>query len=311
MIEDEAVDWINYHHLHYFWVVARTGSIAAACAELQIAQPTVSGQLAKLERSLKVKLFRRAGRGLELTDDGRLVQRYAEEIFGLGREMLDALRGRPTGRPLRFTVGVSDVLPKLVVHRLLEPALGLSEAIHLVCPEGKFEDLLAELARHDLDLVLSDRPVGPQTRLRAFNHVLGECGVSVFGTADLARTYRSGFPACLDQAPMLLPTPNTSLRRSLDQWFDRLDLRPRIAGEFEDSALLKAFGQAGAGLFPAPSAIEREIRRQYDVEVVGRIEAVRERYFAISVERRLKHPAVVAISTAARTTLFPSRAAIE
>lgn len=298
------VDWLNYHHLLYFWVVAREGSITKACEQLQLAQPTVSSQLQKLERSLGAKLFDRVGRNLQLTDTGKLVFRYADEIFSLGRELGDAIRGRPTGRALRLTVGAPEVIPKLIVHRLLQPALELDEPVHLICREGKLEGLLHDLASHDLDIVLSDSPTGPLTHIRAFNHSLGSCAVSVFAAPVLAKRYRRGFPDSLEGAPLLLPTGNTWMRRALDQWFDSRDIRPHVVAEFEDMALLKVFGQSALGLFPGPAAIEKEICRQYNLRAIGRIEDVREEYYAISVERRLKHPAVVAISTAAREELF-------
>jgi LysR family transcriptional activator of nhaA len=298
------MDWLNYHHLLYFWTVAKEGSIRRACEQLHLAQPTISSQIRRLEEALGEKLFVRVGRNLQLTDAGQVAYRYADEIFSLGREMTDALRGRPTGRPLRLTVGIPDVLPKLIAYRLLQPALKMSEEVQLVCHEGKLDQLLADLARHHLDLVLSDSPAGSAVRVRAYNHLLGTCGVTILATKDLASRYRRGFPRSLEGAPMLLPTGNTLLRRDLDRWFDEQDLRPEMVGEFEDSALLKVFGQAGVGLFPGPSAIEQEIRRQYRVSVVGRIDDIREQFFAISVERRLKHPAVLAISTAAREQLF-------
>ena len=299
-----GMEWLNYHHLHYFWVVAKEGTIAAACEKLHLAQPTISAQLRALENAIGDKLFKRVGRNLVLTDTGRMVYRYADDIFSLGGELLDTLRGRPTGNPLRFSVGVADVLPKLVAYRLLEPALKLPETIQLVCRESTPAELLAQLAIHELDLVLSDSPIGPGVRVRAFNHLLGECGVSIFGTKELATAYRRRFPGSLDGAPFLLPPDNTSLRRSLEQWFDSQGVRPSVVAEFDDSALLKVFGQAGAGVFAAPTVIEREIERQYGVRVVGRLESVRERFYAISVERKVKHPAVVAIADAAREKLF-------
>ena len=201
------MDWINYHHLLYFWVVAREGSVVRACEELQLSQPTISGQLAKFEKSLRCKLFRRAGRGLELTEEGRVLFRYADEIFTIGREMTEAMKGRVTGRPLRFTVGVADVLPKLVVYRLLEPACRLDEPIELVCQEGKLGSLLADLALFNLNVVVSEAPASAHTRVRAFNHLLGSCGVSVYGTAELAKRYRRGFPKSLSDVPWLLPAP--------------------------------------------------------------------------------------------------------
>ena len=299
-----GMEWLNYHHLHYFWVVAKEGTIAAACEKLHLAQPTISAQLRALENAIGDKLFKRVGRNLVLTDTGRMVYRYADDIFSLGGELLDTLRGRPTGNPLRFSVGVADVLPKLVAYRLLEPALKLPETIQLVCRESTPAELLAQLAIHELDLVLSDSPIGPGVRVRAFNHLLGECGVSIFGTKELATAYRRRFPRSLDGAPFLLPPDNTSLRRSLEQWFDSQGVRPSAVAEFDDSALLKVFGQAGAGVFAAPTVIEKEVRQQYGVRVVGRPESVRERFYAISVERKVKHPAVVAIAQAAREKLF-------
>jgi LysR family transcriptional activator of nhaA len=298
------MQWLNYHHLYYFWVVAREGSIAKACDKLLLAQPTISGQLRELERALGEKLFARSGRGLILTETGRTVFRYAQDIFTLGKELTDTLAGRPTGRPMRLVVGIADVLPKLITYRLLEPALRLPESVQIICREDKSDRLLAELSVHGLDLVLSDTPIPPSIKVRAFNHLLGECGVSILAAPPLARTLRVGFPASLEGAPFLLPTENTTLRRSLDQWFEAEGRRPAIRAEFEDSALLKVFGQAGVGAFAVPSVIEREVRRQYGVQLIGRIDAVREHFYAISIERKLKHPAVLAISHAARQQLF-------
>ena len=298
------MDWLNYHHLFYFWTVARAGSITKACAELSLAQPTVSGQLRVLEDHLGEKLFAKAGRGLKLTEVGQTVFRYADEIFTIGREMQDTLKDRPRGRPMRLQVGISDQLPKLIAYRILETALRLPQAVHLVCLEDSNERLLAELAEHRLDVVLSDAPVGSLIRVKAFNHLLGSSPVAVYATAALARKYRRNFPASLDGAPMLLPINGSELRRALEQFFDTHGTQPIIAGEFQDSALLKTFGQAGAGLFAAPEAIDRQVRENYNVVKVGSLRGVSERFYAISVERRLKHPAVVAISEAARSKLF-------
>jgi LysR family transcriptional activator of nhaA len=298
------MEWLNYHHLLYFWVVAREGSIARATKQLRLAQPTISGQIRRLEEALGEKLFSRQGRSLRLTEIGRVVYRYADEIFGLGRELQDTLRGAPAGRPLNLVVGVADVVPKLIARRLLEPALRLAEPVRLVCREDKPDRLLADLALHELDLVLADAPVSPSLRIRAFSHLLGECHVVFLAVPALAAAHRRGFPRSLDGAPLLLPTENTMLRRSLDAWFTSHGIRPRIAGEFEDSALLKEFGQTGLGIFPVSSVIAKEIQAQYQVRPVGRLRDVRERYYAISVERRLQHPAVVAISEEARQKLF-------
>ena len=298
------MDWLNYHHLYYFWLVAREGSIARAAEYLHLAHPTISKQLRQLETSFNHTLFDRVGRNLILTEFGRMVFRYAEEIFSVGRELQDAAQGRPVGRPLKFEVGIPEVIPKLIAHRLLAPAFRLSEAIHVVCREGKHEELLAELAVHRLDIVFSDAPVSPTSTCRAFNHLLGKCGLSFFAAAELASKYRHKFPSSLDGAPLLLPIETTAVRRDLDQWFYAEGIRPRIVGEFEDTALMKVFGQDGIGLFPAPAVIEEEVCQQYNVHVVGRTETVRERYYAISVERRLKHPAVLAICESARDHLF-------
>jgi LysR family transcriptional activator of nhaA len=298
------MEWLNYHHLLYFWVVAREGSISKATKLLRLAQPTISGQIRTLEDQLGEKLFQRQGRNLVLTEMGRVVYRYAGEIFTLGNELLDVVKGRPTGRPVRFVVGLAGAVPKLVAHRLLEPALRLPESIRIVCQEDRSDRLLAELSVHALDLVISDAPIGPHVNVRAFNHLLGECGVTFFGTPELAKAHRRRFPQSLDGAPILIPTEGTSLRRALESWFEREGVRPDIVAEFEDSALLKVFGQAGRGLFAGPTAIEREICGQYEVRVVGRSDAVRERFYAISMERKLKHPAVLAITEAARSTLF-------
>lgn len=299
-----GMEWLNYHHLLYFWVVAKEGTIAAACEKLMLAQPTISGQIRELENALGQKLFRRRGRCLALTDAGRVVYRYADEIFPLGRELIDTMKGRPTGSPVRFNVGVADVLPKLVAYRLLEPALDLPERVRLVCYESTQPELLARLAIHDLDLILSDSPVSPDHQVRAYSHLLGECGVSLFGTQELADSYRRRFPRSLDGAPFFLPTSTTVLRRDLDQWFESEDIRPVVLGEFDDSALLKAFGEARSGLFPAPDVVENEIRQHFAVRVVGRIESLRMRFYAITVERKVKHPAVVAIVESARQKLF-------
>ena len=299
------MDWLNYHHLFYFWVVAREGSIARACDRLHLAQPTISSQLRKLEKSLGEKLFKRVGRNLILTETGQLVLRYADDIFALGRELTDVLQGKPTGNPLRLVVGIGDVLPKLIAYRLLEPALRLSQPVQLTCEEGKLVDLLTALASHRLDIVLSDSPAAPTVNVRAYSHLLGECGVSIFGAAALAKKFRRGFPASMADAPFLLPLSNTALRRALSQWFDTQSIRPHVAGEFEDGALLQVFAQAGVGVFAAPSAIEKEICRQYHVHPIGELPTIRERYYAISVERKLKHPAVVAIFQTARKELFP------
>ncbi|HZF53810.1 MAG TPA: transcriptional activator NhaR [Polyangiaceae bacterium] len=298
------MEWINYHHLLYFWVVAREGGLVPAGKVLRLSHPTLSAQIRSLEDQLGEKLFTKVGRKLALTEVGRVVFRYADEIFTLGREMVDTVKGRSGGQPLRLAVGIADAVPKLVARRLLEPALRLPEPVRLICHEASYEKLLADLALHAIDIVIADAPVPTGSSIRAFNHLLGETGVSFFGTKKLAQAYKRGFPRSLDGAPMLLPLENLTLRRSLNQWFDRNDIKPRVVAEFEDSALLKVFGADGLGLFAAPAVVEEEVIAQYNVELLGRADAVKERFYAISVERRLKNPAVVAILDAAREEIF-------
>jgi LysR family transcriptional activator of nhaA len=300
-----SLDQLNFHYLFSFWTVAREGSIARACQKLFLAQPTISGQLRALEKMLGQRLFTRVGRGLVLTETGHLVFRYADEIFKLGQELIQGVAGEAAMLPLRLVVGVADVLPKSVAYRLLQPALAYPD-VRVVCREGKTEELLAELSLHRLDLVLSDAPLSPTLSVRAFSHLLGECGVTFVGVAALARRYRSKFPESLDGAPFYLPTENTALRRSLEQWFDAKEIRPQVCAEFEDSALMKSFGREGRALFAIPTVVEEDVCQQFQVRVVGRIEAVRERFYAISVERRIKHPGVLAISAEARKLLTRS-----
>ena len=301
------MEWLNYHHLLYFWSVVRTGSVAAASVELRLAPPTVSVQIRRLEEHLGEKLLRRSGRRVVPTEMGQAVFRYADDIFSLGRELLDMVRGQPSGRPMQLIVGVADVMPKAIAHWLIEPGLRLGERVRIVCREADPEQLLAQLSMQSLDLVLADAPIGPTVKVRAYNHLLGETGVSFLGDARLARTYRRRFPKSLHGAPMLLQATNTAIRRSIDQWLDSIDVRPDIVGEFEDSELLWEFGGAGDGIFPVPTVLERHVMRLHRVKLVGRTDAARGRYYAISVERRLKHPAVVAICETARRKLFGKR----
>jgi LysR family transcriptional regulator, transcriptional activator of nhaA len=292
------MEWLNYHHLLYFWTVARTGSITAASAELRLASPTISNQIHKLEEDLGEKLFQRSGRRLILTDVGRIAMRYADDIFSLGREFTDTMKDRPTGRPLRFSVGIVDVLPKLVAYRLLEPALQLSSPVRIICREDRPDHLLADLAVHDLDMVLSDSPVSPAANIRAFTHTLGECGVSFFASPKIRLSKRS-FPKVLEGIPFLVPTENSALRRSLDEWFNAEGIQPNVVGEFEDIALLHVFAEHGFGAFAAASVMDDQIRR-YGFRKIGRTDAIRARFYAISMERKLQHPAVVAVCNAAR-----------
>lgn len=291
---------LNHHHLFHFWTVVREGGVTRASEKLHVSQPTVSGQIRELEEALGEKLFTRSGRTVVLTEVGRTVYRYADEMLSLDRELLHAVKGRAV-RDGRLAVGVAMVLPKLIAYQMLEPALRLPERVQLDCRHEKRERLLAELAVFALDVVLADAPAPPAVKVRAYNHLLGECGVSVFGSDALAAAHRRGFPQSLDGAPFLLPSDDSALRLSLEQWFEDRRIRPRVVGTFEDSALLDTFGQAGAGLFAMPAAIETEVRRQYRVRSVGRLDSVRQRFYAITVERKLTNPAVIAISERART----------
>lgn len=298
------VDWLNYHHLLYFWVIAREGSIKKAREVLTLSQPALSAQLRALEDAIGEKLFSRVGRGLVLTDVGKVVYRYADEIFSLGRELTSTLKGYGTQRPIRLVVGIAEVVPKMVAYELLKTSYKQFEHIKIVCWEGRLERLLGELALHALDIVLTDTPVPPSVSIEAHSHLLGESGVTLFGTEDLASHYRRKFPQSLNGAPVLLPTPNSILRRSMDDWFRRHGIEPIIVGEFEDGATMNAFAQEGHGLFPGSSVVESEIARQYQVRKVGHVTGVKQRFYGITVERRLKHPAVMAISESAKEKVF-------
>ena len=294
-----GLEALNHHHLYHFWTVVREGGVTRASEKLHVSQPTISGQLRELEEALGEKLLARSGRTVVLTDVGRTVYRYADEILGLDRELLAAVKGRPT-RPGKLAVGVAMVVPKLVAYQMLEPALRLPEPIQLDCVHERRERLLAELAIYGLDVVLADAPAPPAVKVRAYSHLLGESAVSLFGTEQLVAAHRRGFPRSLDGAPFLLPSEDSALRLSLEEWFQKQRVRPRVVGTFEDSALLDAFGQAGAGLFAMPAVVEAEVRRQYRVRLVGRLASVRQRFYAITVERKLRNPAVIAISERAR-----------
>gem|GEM_PF-163792 len=288
----------------YFYVVAKEGGLAPAGRALRLSHHTLSAQIRTLETRLGERLFQKEGRRLVLTEVGKTAYRYAEEIFSVGREFLEVMQGRAPGQPLRFDVGIADSVPKLIVRRMLDPALALPEPVRLLCHEDAHEMLLARLAAHELDLVIADAPVPVGSRVRAFHHLLGETRVGIFGVKALAKGLRKGFPKSLDGAPCLLPLAHLPLRRLLEQWFDRIGIKPKVVAEFEDSALLKTFGRDGIGVFPSPIAIESEVMRHFGAEPIGLVLGVVERFYAISVERRLKHPATLAITQAARTKLF-------
>lgn len=297
---------LNYSHLHYFWTVAREGSIARASQSLHLTPQTISGQLKLLDEAVGHPLFNRVGRRLVLSDMGKVVFEYADEIFAVGAELASVVRGNHASGPKSLAVGIVNSMPKLIAERIIAPALTADEPIRVRCHEASLEQLLSELAVHKLDLVLSDQPVPDGLNLKAYNHRLGASGLSFFVQRRQARRYRGRFPDSLSEAPMLLPSPNSALRRRLDDWFESRQLSPRIVGEFDDSALLKAFGEAGAGVFAGPSVIEDEICRMYRTSVIGQTDEIRERFYAISPERRLKHTAVVLVTDIARSDLFTS-----
>ncbi|MGF1546594.1 MAG: transcriptional activator NhaR [Thiotrichales bacterium] len=295
---------INLKHLRYFWAVAAHGTIARASEILHLTPQTISGQLRELEEQVGNKLFQKSGRNLVLTDTGRVVFSYADEMFRLSGELQDVLAGRTPGTAITLHVGIAMVVPKLLAYKVLEPVLKMSEQVRLVCNEAPFSDLLADLAVHKLDLVIADSPVSPALSVRAYNHPLGESGISFFVARDSAARYRENFPACLDGAPMLMPTTSSALRRALESWFEHLEVKPEVVGEFEDRALMKVFGEANEGIFTSPTIVESDVLKKYAVEVIGRTREVMERYYVISAERRIKHPAVAVITEVSRSGLF-------
>lgn len=307
-----AAQWLNYNHLRYFWVVAREGSVTRAAKKLRLTQPTVSQQIHDLEEAIGERLFRREGRRLVLTEGGELAMRFADEIFALGTELVDSVRGRLTGRPSRLAVGLADDVPKEIAYRILEPVLRLPEPVRVVCQEDTTDRLVAALGKHALDVVVAEVPF--TTEPSVHNHLLGECGLSVFAAAPLARRLRAGFPQSLDGAPLLLPTQNTALRRQIDGWLEERDIVPDVVGEFQDAALLSVFAAAGRGAFVAPDVIvplegaPASTQAVTGLRRVGSVRPLRQRFYAITVERRVVHPAVQAIAGAARETLFLPRA---
>lgn len=298
------MEWLNYHHLYYFWMTVRAGTISGAADLLHLARPTVAAQIRELEKSFGQKLFRKQGRGLVLTEFGREVHKFADEIFSIGHELREYVKTGHAGNRKRFVVGLPDVVPKHIVYELLRPALHLEDRPRTICYEGKLPELLADLALHKLDLIISDAPAPSTLEYKAYNHKLGECGLSMLAVPELARKFRRNFPQSLTDAPCLLPTDQTAVRRSLDRWLDEQAIFPDIIAEVEDSALLKVFGQQGEGIFPVPAAIEAIIIQQYRVQLVGRIPEVRDKFYAISAEKRVQHAATSMIVRQARSKLF-------
>jgi LysR family transcriptional activator of nhaA len=299
------VEWLNYHHLLYFWVVAKQGSIVAATKELHLAHPTISGQIRRFEEVLGEKLFIRRGRNLLLTDAGRTVFGFAQEIFALGHELMDTVKGRPSQSKLRLVVGASDSLPKSVVYRMLEPAFRLQQNVQIVYRENRpIEAFLGDLATYSIDVLLSNAPVASELPVRTFSHLLGQCGTAFFAAPALAKACRRRFPSSLDNTPFLAPSGGSTLRSALDDWFDANGIRPNIVAELDDAALVRELGEAGIGVFPAPDVVLKDIQERYDLQIVGRAAKLTQSFYAISVERKIRHPAVLAICETARKSIF-------
>lgn len=291
---------LNFKQLHYFWRVARAGSVARAASQLRLAPQTISAQIGTLEEALGAQLFRRVGRRLELTPAGELTLSYAEEIFQIGRELEANLRNQAASKDILFRVGVADVVPKSIAYRLLVPGLSIDGRLRLLCREDKLERLFAEIAVHRLDLVIADRPLPAALGVKGHSHSLGRTGLAFFAVEELAARYEPGFPQSLNGAPMLIPGEGSTMQMGLTRWFSDQGIEPRIVGEFDDSALMKAFGKAGMGIFPASVVLADEMREQFAARMIGQADGITTEYYAISVERKLSHPAVVAISAAAR-----------
>ena len=297
-------DNLNYKHLHYFWVVAKEGSIAKAASKLHITPQTISGQLSMLEDRINLPLFDRVGRGLRLTETGKLTMRYADQIFELGRDLGGMLRGAPQERTSEFTISAVSSISNLVVHKIIKPTLTLSDNINLISKAGRIESIFAELAVNQVDLVLTDTPLTSGYNVKAYNHYLGESGMSFFATPTLARALKGEFPSCLSHTPILLPSKHSIIRQLFDRWANELDLFPVAKGQFDDSALLTVFGQMSVGVFFMPTIVEQEVCEQYHVEVIGRAENLRQRYYTVTPEKKITHPAVVAVCDGARDIIF-------
>jgi LysR family transcriptional activator of nhaA len=295
---------INYKHLRYFWMVAREGSIAKASKLLFLTPQTISGQLSLLEEQFGTKLFKRVGRNLHLTESGKVVQSYANDIFSLGDELQEILKHQPEGLLLHLKAGIANSIPKSVAYHLLEPALNLDESMRLICREDNLTILLTELAAHKLDIVISDRPLPEELSVKCFNHFLGKCGITFFATKALMKSKQGNFPGCLDHMPLLLPGASSSIKSKLLHWFESHKITPQIVAEFDDGALMKAFGKNGVGVFVAPTVTANEVKESYNVDILGETEDVMESFYAISIERKVKHSGVVAILNVARQHLF-------
>lgn len=298
------MEWLNYHHLRYFWTVAKEGSLARAAARLHVSQPSISEQIRELESSLGVKLFRREGRSNRLTDTGQVVYEFADDIFALGRELINTVKQGPAAKTIRLYVGIADSFPKLITNEILQPVFAMPQTVHIICREGKMGDLLGQLASHRLDIVLADEPASSSTNFKTFNHPLGETGTTFCAENSLARRLKSGFPKSLHDAPALLPSENTPFRRTLETWFRQQRIQPRVMAEFEDLALMKVMATEGRGFIAVPSLATRDAVDHYGFQLIGRADKCRIQFHAITAERRLVHPAVAILTRKARNDLF-------
>lgn len=296
--------WLNYQHLYYFWHVARCGSVTEASQQLRLAQPTISAQLKSFEEVLGEKLFEREGRRLKLTEAGQLANRYAEQIFNIGQELLDVLDGKTHSARKEFKVGIADVVPKSLAYRLIEPAFSADTGATVYCFEDKTERLLAQLSIAEIDLVIADRPLPPNVKVKAFNHFIGECGVSFLSVRALTNKYKKNFPKSLNAAPLLLPTTDSAVRHELDHWFDKLGISPQCVGEFQDRALMKLAARNGKGIMLVPSVVQDEVKEEFKLELVGRSTEVKEQIYLITIERRLKNSLVSQICSEGQKKLF-------
>lgn len=295
---------LNYKHLRYFWIVAKTGSIASAAAQLHLTPQSISGQLTEFADVLGVELFRRSGRNLEVTEMGRRILSYAEQIFSTGDELMELVRDKSLATTMLFRVGCADSVSKLIACRLLEPAMELGEPVKMICREGRLASLIADLAIHRLDLVIADRPMPSHLSVRGYSHLLGESSMTAFAAPSLIALIGTDFPACLNGAPILLPGEDFAIHQRVLQWLEKSGVHPRVAGEFDDSAMMKAFGHTGTGVFFAPTVIATQVSEQYGVTALGSVDTLVEQVYAITTERRISHPATIAISTMARTLVF-------
>ena len=298
------MEWLNYHHLRYFWTVARKGGVRKAAEELHVSQPSISAQLRVLEESLGQKLFRRSGRNLVLTETGQLVLNYADEIFSAGRELMNAVKQRPGKHPVRLNIGLTDAFPKLIAWQILRAAFRSDEPVHVVCREGELGPLVNHLQAHRLDIVLADEPASSALKTKTFNHRLGDSGLTFCAVPVLAAKLRPNFPQSLNGAPALLPATNMGMRAALETWFDTHEIHPRLVGEFEDSALMEVCSSGGRGFTVVHTVVDRTALKHYNLRVIAKVKDCRSEFYAITAERRVKHPAAVAITEHAYSHLF-------